>query len=319
MGMRYGTLGKTGLRVSSIGLGTGGSSRLGQSTGRSAAQSRDVVRTALDLGINLLDSAPIYGESEVLLGEALKGVPRDSYILTTKFRPRLTNPGKGTLAEDPEDLTRSLDASLQRLNVDMVDVFMLHDVRPVNYREIIDRFYPPIKRAQEAGKLRFVGITESRIRDQRHEMLEEAVASDLFDVIMVKYGLLNQTAEERVFPLVQEHNVSVLVMSSVRTSLRNPEETVERLSKFIDEGLLQIDKPSVEDPLGLGSIGEPVPGVRETAYLFASRHPAVSTLLVGTGNAEHLKANVADILGSSLSDAQMSYLRQTFGGLAWGE
>ncbi|MDH7569938.1 MAG: aldo/keto reductase, partial [Armatimonadota bacterium] len=85
--MVYRTLGRTGLRVSLASLGTGGPSRVGQSTHGDESESRRVIHRALDLGINLFDSAAAYGNSEEVLGRALRGVPRERYFLATKFSP----------------------------------------------------------------------------------------------------------------------------------------------------------------------------------------------------------------------------------------
>ena len=91
--MDYRTLGRTGLEVSRVSLGTGGPSRLGQRTHGDEQQSHRVVQRALDLGINLIDTAANYSDSEEILGRALKSIPRDRYILGTKFEPAPENGG----------------------------------------------------------------------------------------------------------------------------------------------------------------------------------------------------------------------------------
>ncbi|MDE0736361.1 MAG: aldo/keto reductase, partial [Pirellulaceae bacterium] len=85
--MIYHTLGRSGLEVSAISLGTGGPSRIGQRTHADESRSHQVIQRALDLGINLLDTAPAYGDSEAILGRALKGIDRKRYYLATKFTP----------------------------------------------------------------------------------------------------------------------------------------------------------------------------------------------------------------------------------------
>jgi aryl-alcohol dehydrogenase-like predicted oxidoreductase len=310
--MQYRTLGRTGLSVSLAGLGTGGASQLGQSTGRTEAESHRVVRTALDLGINIFDSSAGYRDSEALLGGALEGVPRERYVLATKFQP-----GRGEELKDASSLTEQLDRSLRRMCVDYVDVFQYHGVPPSSYRRTIERFHELALRAQQAGKVRFIGITETVAEDPHHEMLRMALEDDLFDTIMIKYGILNQSGAQVVLPMAQERQVGVFVMAAVRTSLRNPEEAVARLNGFIDEGRLDVSRPILADPLGLGRTGDPVPSLTRAAYQFAAAHQAVSAVLIGTGNAEHLKANVADLLASPMTEAQFGYLRETYGHLDW--
>src|SRR4030088_1368782 len=102
--MQYRTLGRTGLNVSLLGLGSGGASRLGQRYNLSTSETARLVKRALDAGVNLIDPAPSYSESETLLGEALSGVPRAQYVLCTKFQP---NQGGALLM--PSDLRTSLE------------------------------------------------------------------------------------------------------------------------------------------------------------------------------------------------------------------
>lgn len=311
--MHYRTLGRTGLKVSVAGLGTGGASKLGQTAKLSVAESGDIVRAALDLGINIFDSSTSYGESEARLGAGLVGVPRDRYVITTKFQPHMD----GGINSDPNVLMDHLENSLRLLGIDALDVLQYHGVTRAEYREAVERFHPVALRAQEQGKVRFLGITETVAGDAEHEMLPLALEDDLFDTVMVKYGILNQGAREVVYPMVQARNVGVLVMASVRTSLRTPAEAVGCIGRFIEEGLLDMAPTSEADPLGLGAARQPVPSQTRAAYQFAAAHPAVSTVLIGTGNVAHLRANVADLMAPGLSPEQMAYLESTYGHLAW--
>src|SRR5215831_7897348 len=122
--MEYVTLGRTGLRVSVAGLGCGGFSLLGLNTGKSHAEAVALVREALDLGVNLLDTAAAYG-TEAVVGEAIKHVPREDVVIATKaWIPR----GEGRHAA--ERAVASLEGSLRRLGTDYVDIFQLHGVMP---------------------------------------------------------------------------------------------------------------------------------------------------------------------------------------------
>ena len=122
--MQYTTLGRTGLRVSVAGLGCGGFSRLGLGTGRSEDDAIGIVRQALDLGVNLIDTAAVYGTEDVV-GKALRGVDRDSVVLCTKASKPADAP-----AFTPEAVLASLDASLKRLGVDHAVLHVERNVDP---------------------------------------------------------------------------------------------------------------------------------------------------------------------------------------------
>src|SRR5437763_654757 len=123
--MDYTTLGRTGLRVSVAGLGTGGFSRIG--IGQSEDHAVGIIRQALDLGVNLIDTAAVYG-TEAVVGRALRGVARDSVVVCTKASKPI-NDSTFTVAK----ILDSLDGSLSRLGLDYVDVFQLHAVPPAAY------------------------------------------------------------------------------------------------------------------------------------------------------------------------------------------
>src|SRR5581483_12400159 len=111
---------------------------------------------------NFFDTAPAYGDSESLLGEALAEVPRDRYILETKFGLR---DGAGSARA-------SLEASLRRLRTDYVDVFAFHGLAPETYDESVETFMPELERAQRDGLTRFLGMTERYETDHTHAALE---------------------------------------------------------------------------------------------------------------------------------------------------
>src|SRR6185436_18312289 len=125
--MHHTTLGRTGLRVSVAGLGTGGFSRLGLKAGKSEDEAARLIHEAVDLGINFIDTAPSYG-TEGVVGKALKSIPRQSVVVATKaFVHR--NDEWWT----PERVVASLDNSLRHMGTDYVDVFNLHGVYAFEY------------------------------------------------------------------------------------------------------------------------------------------------------------------------------------------
>ena len=313
--MEYRRFGRTGLQVSTIGLGTGGPSQLGQSSGVAEEEARRVVRRALDLGINLIDTAADYKESEAILGRALGGVPRDSYVLCTKFNPyRARNTG-GTAEpalKGEQELVESLERSLQRLGTDYVDLLQLHGVLPDRYEQVRDRFVLVARHLQEAGKCRFLGITESFASDPGRETLGRALQDGMFDTMMVGYNLLTPGPEEDVLPEAQRRDVGVLVMCAVRRKIGQPAQLEALIAELKARGELAPDALPERGPLDW-LIHDGVDSVTSAAYKFAAGHPAVSCVLTGTANRRHLEQNVEAILGGPLPDADRQRLLALFG------
>ena len=189
--MEYRRLGRTGLDVSILGLGSGGKSRLGQATGVPEADAHKVVDTALANGVNIIDTAAAYGDSELILGRALKKHPRDSYVLCTKANPATRGEGPRTyIYRTEQEFIDSFERSLTRLQTDYIDVFQVHGVVAETYPHVRERLVPALRTLQDQGKVRFIGITETFSGDHQRELLKLALADNLFDTMMLGYNLL---------------------------------------------------------------------------------------------------------------------------------
>ena len=212
-------LGRTNLTVSRMGLGAGGHSRIGRNAGLTDAQSADLVRHALDHGVNFIDTAEGYG-TESIIGQALQGRDRTAVVLSTK---------KSTRNEQvtPSALQTSLDQSLKHLGTDYIDLYNLHGVVPQDYTYLVNDIYPALQKAQQQGKIRFVGLSEMFNEDFEHTMLQQALADDLWDVLMVGFNLLNQTARANVFAQAIAQNVGIQIMFAVRKALSHPDNLRE--------------------------------------------------------------------------------------------
>lgn len=305
--MKYRTLGRTNLRVSLVGLGSGGPSQFGQRTGVPEPEIHRLVRTALDSGVNLIDTAAAYGESEVILGRALQGVPRGTYYIATKTRP--ADNGE-TIPE--ATLIEQVERSLRRLQVDTIDIFQFHGVRPAEYSGMIEDLLPVAEKLKAQGKIRFIGASEMYFDDSKHEMLQHALTEDHFDTVMVGYNLLNQSAAHTVFPVCREKNVGVLIMIAVRKALSVPERLSEVIADLKSRGVISPNALPDTDPLGW-LVGNHAESLAAAAYKFVAAHPAVSTVLTGTANLDHFRFNLDAILGAPLPDAGMQRLRELFG------
>ena len=299
-------LGRTGAEVSVAGLGCGGASRLGMATGADAEQAASVVRRAIELGVTFIDTARNYGTEEAV-GLGIRG-RRDEVFLSTK-----SSAGRGERMFTAAELSESLDGSLRRLGTDHVDVFHLHGITPSQYDYCAEVLVPEMKRQQAAGKIRFVGATEQFGGDTAHKMLTRALPDDHFDVIMVGFNLLNPSARARVFPETLKHAVGTLIMFAVRRSLSQPGALREVVAGLIERGEVDAGKIDAADPLGFLRDRSDVGSLTEAAYRFCRHEPGAEVILTGTGNVEHLEANLAAIQGPPLAPEIVERLRGLFG------
>lgn len=302
--MEYRRLGRTNLSVSLLGLGTGGANRLGQAQQTDQQHATRLVRRALDLGINFIDTAPGYGSSEALLGEALHGVSRDSYVMCTKFSANRRNP-------QPCALRASLESSLRALQTDYVDLTYFHGISPATYDSTMDRFLGELQQAQRDGLTRFIGATEMYEDDPSHEALGRALEDDLFDVLMIGHNLISPGGLTKIMPAAHAKQVALVVMCAVRTILISPEMLRETIRQWTEDGALAPGAVPADAPLDW-VLGPGVTTIAEAAYRFAAESPAVSSVLTGTANPAHLEANVEAILGPPLPAEISARLREIF-------
>jgi aryl-alcohol dehydrogenase-like predicted oxidoreductase len=306
--MHTNILGRTGLNVSVAGLGCGGHSRLGQAYGNSVEQSVAVVRGAIDLGINWIDTAAAYG-TEKIVGEAVKGA-RDKVYISTKTAILPWGEPKAAPYTGAQVLEQ-LDKSLGRLGTDYVDLFNLHGIVTAQLDYVGKEIVPALIKARDAGKIRFLGITEHFGSDTNHKMLSAAVPTGAWDVVMVGFNLLNPSARRDVLKLTQAHRVGVQDMFAVRRALSNAEGLKEALDQIEKAGQLDRAKLDAADPLGFLKDG--TEGVVDAAYRFCRHEPGIDIVLTGTGKVEHLKENAASINRGPLPAQTLARLKELFG------
>ena len=300
--MNYTNLGNTGLRVSVVGLGCGGPSRLGQRDGKSTDHSVRLVRKALELGVNFLDTAENYGTEEIV-GAAIRGVPRDRVVVSTK--KIMPEPG------DPDaagTMRAGVEASLKRLGTDYVDVFHLHGVGDARYDFAAGVMAPVLTELREAGKIRAVGITEEFPANPRHQMLRRGLRDSWWDVIMVGFNLLNPSARRSVFPLTLEKGVGTLVMFAVRRALSQPAQ-LDKLLREMERNALVEPGADIEFLTQNGC----AESLTEAAYRFCVHEPGADVVLTGTGDDGHLEANIAAALKPPLPPEALERLEALFG------
>jgi aryl-alcohol dehydrogenase-like predicted oxidoreductase len=270
-------LGKTGLEVSRLGIGL---SETGFNlSAADEAQASEVINSALDLGINFLDTAACYDLSEEQLGKAVSH-RRDEFVLATKaghFLPR--NTGEDWTAQV---ITESIDRSLKRMKTDHVDLLQLHScsVEILERGDVIDA----LKKAQQAGKTRFIGYSGD------NENAEWAVNSGIFDTLQTSFNLVDQSARTRLFPEAERRGMGIIIKRPIGNAVwkapgdpkpyqHNPTYTEE----YFRRGRLMQAEGALP--------GEPEDRIA-TAMGFLFAHPEVDVAIVGTQRPNHLASNV---------------------------
>lgn len=304
--MEYLTFGRTGLKVSVVGLGAGGPSRLGKATGRSEQESIEVVRCALDLGINYIDTAEGYGTEEIV-GKAIRGVDRDSLVLSTK---------KGAFRKErpisAEEYGAGVEMGLKRLGVETIDVFHLHGTTLDQYGHVRNEILPVLERMRQAGKIRYLAVSERFAVDYEHSLLRKAIEDDLFDVVMVGFNILNQTARREVLPATREKGIATECMFAVRRAFSNPARLREILVELRRRGEIDPDSVDLFEPLDWVMEESDAKTLPEAAYRFCRHEPGIDVVLTGTGSVRHLEENVASLLRPPLPADVTERLKQIF-------
>src|SRR3954453_4981210 len=307
--MEYTVLGRTGLRVSVAGLGCGGFSRLGLGTGKSEADAIGIIRSALDLGVNLFDTAAAYG-TENVLGKALQGVKREQVVICTKAPFGVSNPDA-----TPKKAVASLDRSLSELGTDYIDDYQMHGVAPRAYRHALEEIAPALLREKEKGKFRHLGITETAPGDPTHEMTRRASQDGVWDVVMVAFHMMHQNARDAVFPLTRQYGVGTLLMFAVRNIFSRPERLTLTVRELADAGELPREIADDLDPLGFLLHQDGASNIIDAAYRFVRHEPGVDVVLFGTGDTGHLQRNIESLLKPPLPQADRDKLTRRFGHL----
>jgi L-galactose dehydrogenase len=306
--VHYTTLGKTGLKVSVAGLGCGGNSRIG--LGRiPEADSIALVRTAIDLGVNFIDTAENY-ETEPIVGKAIKGLPRDSVVISTKSLL-----GSSAGPKSGADMVAALDASLRKLDTDYIDIFHLHGLSPSAYDRAMSEVVPALLREKEKGKFRHLAVSETGPRDPEHEMLKRAVDEPLFAVVMLAFHMMNQNARVPVLEKTRANGIGTLCMFAVRNIFSRPGLLETTIAALAAEGKLPLELAREKDPLGFLVHAAGADSIVDAAYRFARHEPGIDVVLFGTGSIDHLRSNIASILRPPLPARDVARLNEMFGHL----
>jgi len=290
--MEYRKLGSSDLVVSELSLG----SWLTYGGGVAREQAVGCVRAAFDAGINFIDTANVYsgGQAEVLLGEVLRGIPREDYVLATKLYFPMSETDRGLSAAQ---VKKQLDASLRRLRVDHVDLYQCHRYDPDTP---LEETMAALTEAVRQGKTRYIGFSEWS-PDQIRAAL--ALAGERFVSSQPQYSLLWRAPEDEVFPLCAQNGIGQIVWSplaqGILTGKYRPGAAPPADSRAASPSMgvfihRRLDERVLESVQRLRPIAAEL-GITlsQLALAWVLRRPAVSSAIIGASRPEQVKENAA--------------------------
>ncbi len=284
--MEYTTFGRTGLKVSKMGLG--GAPLAGDFGKTDEKEVQRLIHESIEEGITFIDTAPLYGrgDSERRIGKALAGGRRERVALATKA-------ARSDLRYDYDTVIRSVEESLQRLQTDHVDLLQLHDVETQPYELIIEEAIPALHKLRDDGKIRFLGVSTRQL-----PLLMRYMRTGAFDAIQfyARYMLLDYSAKDEVLPLARELDLGVINGSVLGMGL-----LAETPAGFLDAETIRRAAEGMEKLRFLRTKEEPG-GLIEPAMRFSLSNPDIHVTLSGLATVEALKMNVGFCDGRGLGE-----------------
>lgn len=206
--MQYYELGKTGMKLSNISFGA--SSLGGVFHDIREAEGIRAVHTAVDNGINFIDVSPYYGhlKAETVLGKALKEIGRDRYYLSTKVG-RYGKDGQNTWDYSASRVTDSVYESMERLNIDYIDIINVHDVEFADLNQIVDETLPALCELRDKGVVRHVGITDLQPENLKW-VIEHSPEGTVESVLCFCHYCLNDELLLDYLPFLEQHGIGVI-------------------------------------------------------------------------------------------------------------
>ena len=290
---------RTGVEISRLSLGTAALG--GLYTSVSDADCTDTLLTAIDNGINFIDTAPHYGKgtSEVRIGKALAGRDRSSFVISTKIG-RLLVPSTTDIDDffmdadntverkfdfSASGVRQSLEGSLERLGIDSVEILFIHDP-DANADEAILEAYPELDRMRSEGIIKAIGVGMNQCETPTRVIKETDI-----DMVLIagRYSLLDQKALEGLLPAALQRNVDIIAAGVFNSGiLANPVK-----------GATYDYVPASDELLAKAvRIREVLDGhkvsLTSAALQFPLRHPAVKSVLVGCRSAAEVATNIAE-------------------------
>ncbi|CAI2665953.1 aldo/keto reductase [Apilactobacillus kunkeei EFB6] len=304
-------IGKSNVESTPLGLGTnavGGNNLFPNLKDETGIQ---IVKTGLDSGITLLDTAFAYGmgHSEELIGQAIKGYDRSKFVIATKAAQD-TSDGDVKINNNPQFLKKSVDDALKRLQTDYIDIFYIHfpdDQTPK------DEAVAALNEMKQEGKIKAIGVSNFSL-----DQIKEANKDGLVDVVEDQYSLLHRDAETEMFDYLRENNISFVPFFPLASGLLtgkysevvdfpendirhgNPDFTGERFEKIVKK--VNNLKP-LADKHGITTA--------QLVLAWYIKNPDVTVVIPGAKRPEQVESN-AKALNVSLSDEEYAQIDNDF-------
>lgn len=275
--MKYRTLGNTELEVSILSFGA---SSLGSVFGEiDESEGIRTVYEAIDLGINFIDVSPYYGltKAETVLGKAIKNIPRDKFILSTKAGRY----GENDFDFSSKRIIKSVDESLTRLQTDYIDILHLHDIEFVSLDQIIHESIPTLLELKKAGKIRFIGISGLPLKI--FKVVSEQVPLDT--ILSYCHYTLNNTGLLTIEEEMRNKGIGIINASPLSMGLltkKGPPDwhpASDEIKRVCRQAVQFCEEQGV--------------AIEKLAVQFAVANDRIPTTLVGTANPKHIVRNVA--------------------------
>jgi L-galactose dehydrogenase len=274
--MKYRKLGNTGLDVSALSFGA---SSLG-SVFREINEKEGIqtVHTAVEMGMNLIDVSPYYGstKAETVLGKAIRELPRDKFILSTKA---------GRYGENEFDFSKqriisSIEESLGRLKTDYVDIALLHDIEFGSLEQVVEEGIPALQQLKKQGKIRFLGVSGLPLN-----VFERVLAkADLDVVLSYCHYSLNDTSLLNIVPLLEKKKVGLINASPLSMGLLSTRNVPDWHPA--DKEIREACKRAAEFCRQNGT------DISKLAIQYSTSNEKIPTTLVSTANTENIKKNI---------------------------
>jgi aryl-alcohol dehydrogenase-like predicted oxidoreductase len=306
--------GRTELQTTPIGFGAWAIGGTGWKAAWGPQDDNDsigAIHRAIDLGINWIDTAAVYGigHSEEVVGRAIGG-RADRPLIFTKCGRVTDDAGNPTGNLKAESIRGECDASLRRLGLDVIDLYQIHWPQP---DEDVEEAWTTLAELQAEGKVRHIGVSNFNVEQMRRAQSIAPIAS-----LQPPYSLLRREIEDEILPFCQEHNIAVIVYSPMASGLLTGAMTAERARNLPSDDWRR-NNPQFQEPRlsrnlqlveQLRQIGERhgrSPG--EVAIAWTLRHPAVTGAIVGSRRAEQVDG-VAGAADFRLSDDEIAEIEE---------